>query len=82
VTETPGLAADAFDNGRSAHALRRSFAQSQHVAIARDGNRVVATARLLYRRGQAYPRLRQVHPLADNCAHPLRPVRIPRAGRG
>jgi ribosomal protein S18 acetylase RimI-like enzyme len=41
------LAADAFDNGRSPQALQRSFAQSQHVAIARDGNRVVGTARLL-----------------------------------
>jgi ribosomal protein S18 acetylase RimI-like enzyme len=41
------LAADAFDNGRSARALRRSFARSQHVAIARDGNRVVGMARLL-----------------------------------
>jgi GNAT superfamily N-acetyltransferase len=41
------LAADDFDNGRSAAALRRSFAQSQHVAIARDGARVVGMARLL-----------------------------------
>jgi len=41
------LAADEFDNGRSAAALRRSFEQSQHVAIARDGARVVGTARLL-----------------------------------
>jgi ribosomal protein S18 acetylase RimI-like enzyme len=41
------LAADEFDNGRSADALRRSFEQSQHVAIARDGNRVVGMARLL-----------------------------------
>ena len=41
------LAADAFDNGRSAQALRRSFQQSQHVAIARDGERVVGMARLL-----------------------------------
>jgi predicted GNAT family acetyltransferase len=41
------LAADAFDNGRSAAALRRSFEQSQHVAIARDGDRVVGMARLL-----------------------------------
>jgi ribosomal protein S18 acetylase RimI-like enzyme len=41
------LAADDFDNGRSAAALRRSFEQSQHVAIARDGNRVVGMARLL-----------------------------------
>jgi ribosomal protein S18 acetylase RimI-like enzyme len=41
------LAADDFDNGRSAEALRRSFQQSQHVALARDGNRVVGMARLL-----------------------------------
>lgn len=41
------LAADDFDNGRTAEALRRSFQQSQHVAIARDGERVVGMARLL-----------------------------------
>ena len=41
------LAADDFDNGRSADALRRSFEQSPHVAIARDGDRVVGMARLL-----------------------------------
>lgn len=41
------LAADAFDNGRSPEALRRAFEQSQHVAIARDGDDVVGTARLL-----------------------------------
>jgi ribosomal protein S18 acetylase RimI-like enzyme len=41
------LAADDFDNGRTADALRRSFEGSQHVAIARDGNRVVGTARIL-----------------------------------
>src|SRR4051794_29740574 len=41
------LAADDFDNGRSPEALRRSFEQSQHVAFARDGNRVVGMARLL-----------------------------------
>lgn len=41
------LAADDFDNGRSAAALRRSFEQSQHVAIAWDGDRVVGMARLL-----------------------------------
>ena len=41
------LAADDFDNGRSPEALCRSFQQSQHVAIARDGNRVVGMARLL-----------------------------------
>ncbi len=41
------LAADAFDNGRSREALRRAFEQSQHVAIARHGDGVVGTARLL-----------------------------------
>ena len=41
------LAADHFDNGRSADALRRSFEQSQHVAFARDGDRVVGMARML-----------------------------------
>ena len=45
------LVADDFDNGRSPAALRRSFEQSQHVAIARDGardeDRVVGMARLL-----------------------------------
>lgn len=41
------LAADDFDNGRSPDALRRSFEHAQHVAIARDGERVVGTARLL-----------------------------------
>jgi predicted GNAT family acetyltransferase len=41
------LAADEFDNGRSAQALRTSFDRSQHVAIARDGDRVVGMARLL-----------------------------------
>ena len=41
------LAADDFDNGRSPDALRRSFEQSRHVAIARDGDRVVGMARLL-----------------------------------
>ena len=41
------LTADDFDNGRSPQALRRSFEQSQHVAIARHGGRVVGTARLL-----------------------------------
>lgn len=41
------LAADDFDNGRSPNALRRSFEQSAHVAIARDGDRVVGLARLL-----------------------------------
>jgi ribosomal protein S18 acetylase RimI-like enzyme len=41
------LAADDFDNARSPEALCRSFRQSQHVAIARDGDRVVGLARLL-----------------------------------
>ena len=41
------LAADDFDNGRSPEALRRSFEQSQHVAFARDGARLVGMARLL-----------------------------------
>ena len=41
------LAADSWDNGRSAAALRRSFEQSQHVAFAREGDRVVGMARLL-----------------------------------
>jgi ribosomal protein S18 acetylase RimI-like enzyme len=45
------LAADDFDNGRSAEALRRSFEHSQHVVVARaddDGiGRVVGMARLL-----------------------------------
>ena len=41
------LLADDFDNGRSAEALRRSFHQSQQVAFARDGDRVVGMARLL-----------------------------------
>ncbi len=41
------LAVDHFDNGRSAEALRRSFEQSQHVAFARDGERVVGMARLI-----------------------------------
>jgi ribosomal protein S18 acetylase RimI-like enzyme len=41
------LAADRFDNGRTADALRRSFEQSAHVAFARDGDRVIGMARLL-----------------------------------
>jgi predicted GNAT family acetyltransferase len=41
------LFADQFDNGRSADALRRSFEQSQHVAVARDDDQVVGTARML-----------------------------------
>ena len=47
VQAKPDLTADNFDNGRSPDALRRSFAQSQHVAMARDGDRVVGMARLL-----------------------------------
>jgi ribosomal protein S18 acetylase RimI-like enzyme len=41
------LAEDRFDNGRSPAALQRSFEQSRHVAIARDGGWVVGMARLL-----------------------------------
>lgn len=41
------LAADDFDNGRTARALRRSFESSQHVAVAWDGDRVIGMARLL-----------------------------------
>jgi ribosomal protein S18 acetylase RimI-like enzyme len=41
------LAADNFDNGRSPRALQASFERSQHVAFARDGDRVVGMARLL-----------------------------------
>ena len=41
------LAADEFDNGRAPEVLRRSFEQSQHVAFARDGDRLVGMARLL-----------------------------------
>jgi ribosomal protein S18 acetylase RimI-like enzyme len=41
------LVADDFDNGRTAEALGRSFRQSQHVAFARDGERLVGMARLL-----------------------------------
>jgi len=41
------LAADDFDNGRSADALRRSFENSAHVAFARDGDRVIGMARML-----------------------------------
>ena len=41
------LAADDFDNGRSPAALRVSFENSQHVAFARDGSRVVGMARML-----------------------------------
>ena len=41
------LAADRFDNGRSAEGLRRSFEASPLVAIAWHGRRVVGTARAL-----------------------------------
>ena len=41
------LAADDFDNGRSANALRRSFENSAHVALAWSGGRLVGMARLL-----------------------------------
>jgi predicted GNAT family acetyltransferase len=41
------LVADAFDNGRTSDALRLSFENSQHVAMAWDGNRLVGMARLL-----------------------------------
>ena len=41
------LLADDFDNGRTPEALRRAFEQSQHVAFARDGYRLVGMARLL-----------------------------------
>ena len=41
------LAADSFDNKRSPEALRLSFERSQHVAFARDGDRLVGMARLL-----------------------------------
>ena len=41
------LAADDFDNGRSATALRLAFEHSQHVALAWLGERVIGMARLL-----------------------------------
>jgi ribosomal protein S18 acetylase RimI-like enzyme len=44
---TADLVADDFDNGRIPTALHRSFAASQHVAMAWDGDAVVGTARLL-----------------------------------
>ena len=44
---TADLVADDFDNGRIPAALHRSFAASQHVALAWDRDRVVGTARLL-----------------------------------
>ncbi|MDN5765075.1 MAG: GNAT family N-acetyltransferase [Humibacillus sp.] len=41
------LAADDFDNGRSASALRRSFEQADHVAFAWLDGRLIGMARLL-----------------------------------
>ena len=41
------LTADEFDNGRTAEALRRSFEQSRHAALAWNGDRLVGMARLL-----------------------------------
>lgn len=41
------LAADQFDNGRSAQALRRSFENSQHVAFAWLESDLVGMARML-----------------------------------
>ncbi len=41
------LAADDFDNGRTPDALRRSFEQSSHVALAWIGDELVGMARLL-----------------------------------
>jgi ribosomal protein S18 acetylase RimI-like enzyme len=41
------LAADRFDNGRSAAALQRSFQQSQHVALAWLNGSLVGMARML-----------------------------------
>ena len=41
------LAADNFDNGRSAAALRRSFQQSTHVAFAHADGHVVGMARVV-----------------------------------
>lgn len=41
------LAADRFDNGRSADALRRSFERSTHVALAWADDELVGMARLL-----------------------------------
>lgn len=42
--EQADLAAGDFDNGRNAEALRRSLEESQHVAFARDGDRVAGMA--------------------------------------
>jgi ribosomal protein S18 acetylase RimI-like enzyme len=41
------LAADHFDNGRSPEQLERSFRNSRSVCIARDGDRIIGTARVL-----------------------------------
>lgn len=41
------LSKDDFDNGRSAHALRLSFLQSQHVALAWSNQHLVGMARML-----------------------------------
>ena len=41
------LQADDFDNGRSPDALRRSFEQSQHVALAWVDDELIGMARLL-----------------------------------
>lgn len=41
------LAFDRFDNGRSPRGLRLSFEQSQHVALAWRGDRLVGMARML-----------------------------------
>lgn len=41
------LRADDFDNGRSPEALRRSFEQSQHVALAWSDDELIGMARLL-----------------------------------
>ena len=46
-TAKADLAADQFDNGRSADALRRSFENSQHVVFAFDDARTVGMGRLL-----------------------------------
>jgi predicted GNAT family acetyltransferase len=41
------LAADHFDNGRTAEQLRESFANSHTAVVAYDGDRIVGTARVL-----------------------------------
>ena len=47
VAAKAALAADDFDNGRSAEALRRSFVSSQHVVFAWLGEELVGMARML-----------------------------------